>query len=145
MDSLSDSELSAIPSPPDIDMIESVYSSGFEPPTSQLSTVENLSFSSQLSSSGPPQLPTTNSVLFTKNLFTRTLLNTDPPTVRYTCTQPQCKFFPKPAKLTGNPNINLWKHYYSSHPRIVAKYKGNEKYPPPQSEVHIGYIVCNLT
>ena len=130
MDTLSDSELSVIPSPPDVDMSESVYSSGFEPSTSQLSNVESLSFSSQLSSSGSSQLPTTSSVLFTKNLFTRTLLNTDPPTVRYTCTQPQCKFFLKQLNSPAIPTATSESTTTARILKLLPNTKATRYLPP---------------
>ena len=46
-----------------------------------------------------PQLPKSDSVLFTASLFSRTLLDTTPATVQLHCLQPRYKYAPKPQRL----------------------------------------------
>ena len=44
----------------------------------------------------PPSrmMPPTQSLLFTKELYSRILLETNPPTIKMECTQPNCRYSP---------------------------------------------------
>jgi hypothetical protein len=86
----------------------------------------------------PPglMLPPTHSELFTKLLYSRVLLQTNPRTVKVTCLQPNCGYSPTPqtpaqaATSTGN----LWKHYSSKHQAaLVAIKKTNTTLSSPSS------------
>jgi len=53
-----------------------------------------------------PGLASTDSDLFTSGLFSRTLLETTPPTVQLRCLQPGCLYAPKPQLLSFNQTGN---------------------------------------
>ena len=71
------------------------------------------------------QLPPTTSTLYSKNLYTRTLLDTKPPTIQVRCTQYNCTYAPSPRPLLFNTTSNLWKHYENSHPQIYRSAKND--------------------
>jgi len=62
-----------------------------------------------------------DSVLYTENLFSRTLLETSPPNIQLRCTQPECSYAPKPHLLSYKQTSNLWTHYNNSHAEISTK------------------------
>ena len=53
-----------------------------------------------------PGLASTDSDLFTSSLFSRTLLETTPPTMQLRCLQPGCLYAPKPQLLSFNQTGN---------------------------------------
>jgi hypothetical protein len=59
------------------------------------------------------------SYIFTHGLFKRTLLETDPPSVQYTCLQSLCNYFTKVigTKLQSTSNLN--QHYIIYHKAIL--------------------------
>ena len=70
-----------------------------------------------------PRLASTDSDLFTSGLFSRTLLETTPPTVQLHCLQPGCLYAPKPQLLSFNQTGNYWAHYYHIHPQVAEAFK----------------------
>ena len=69
---------------------------------------------------GPPLviLPKTNAYIFTRGLFRRTLLSTDPPSVQYECTQLSCVYLVTIATIRVASTGNLIKHYLHCHKGI---------------------------
>lgn len=94
---------------------ESLFSPSLSPSSPQ-------QIEQQLMQEQPPQhvvLPPTTSYLFNQKLFSRTLLDTHPPTVQVKCLQPGCRYAPipqpvRPPQSTGN----LVKHYEHKHPAV---------------------------
>ena len=83
-----------------------------------------------------PMLPPSTSVLFTKSMYSRVILETTPPTFRTTCLQPNCGYSPSPQLLTQTvaSTGNLWKHYTLKHPMIAYTLKrGNNALPSSPS------------
>jgi hypothetical protein len=72
-------------------------------------------------------LPTITSILFSKNLFSRTLLETDPPKVRFICQQDGCQYSPSPQLLSNPATSNLWKHYNQKHSSVAYALKNFDK------------------
>ena len=70
-----------------------------------------------------PKLASTDSDLFTLGLFSRTLLETAPPTMQLRCLQPGCLYAPKPQLLSFNQTSNYWSHYYHMHPQVAEAFK----------------------
>jgi hypothetical protein len=77
----------------------------------------------QLSARPSRQLPPTQSVLFTKNLYSRTILDTHPAKMQYICMQQGCSYSPEPRQLSYNTTSNLWKHIEQRHPAIFESIK----------------------
>lgn len=77
----------------------------------------------------PPRtmLPPSSSPLFAKNLYMRTLLDTTPPTIRVTCSQPDCGYSPQPLVFSDKSTGNLWKHYTQKHPQISFSMRKNDQ------------------
>jgi hypothetical protein len=75
-----------------------------------------------LNTSSIRQLPASDSVLFSAGLYSRTLLDTSPPTVQLRCLQPGCTHIPKPQLLTFKQTSNYWTHYKYLHLEIAALY-----------------------
>jgi len=73
------------------------------------------------------KLPVTTSSLFKQNLYTRTLLETVPPTIRIICQQPNCGYSPLPQPFSVNSTSNLWKHYNQKHPSVSFALKTSDK------------------
>lgn len=62
-------------------------------------------------------LPLTSSKLFTKGLYRREILDTQPPTIRMACLQPNCNY----STVQGLQLLstgNLWRHYSLKHPTV---------------------------
>jgi hypothetical protein len=76
----------------------------------------------------PPRtmLPPSSSPLFVKNLYMRTLLDTTPPTIRVTCSQPDCGYSPQPLVFSDKSTGNLWKHYTQKHSQISFSMRKND-------------------
>jgi hypothetical protein len=72
-----------------------------------------------------PQLPKSDSPLFKDGLFSRTLLDTTPPTVQLKCMQPVCDYSPKPHSMNYSSTSNYWTHYKSVHPEVAILYNQN--------------------
>jgi hypothetical protein len=72
-----------------------------------------------------PQLPKSDSPLFKDGLFSRTLLDTIPPTVQLKCMQPACNYSPKPHSMDHSSTSNYWTHYKSVHPEVAILYNQN--------------------
>ena len=53
-----------------------------------------------------PELPSIDSTLFSSNLFSRTLLDTIPPTVQLNCLQLGCIYAPKPQLVSHKQTSN---------------------------------------
>ena len=70
-----------------------------------------------------PRLPNTQSPLFLKNVFSRTLLSTSPVTMKIVCMQDGCNYKPKPKLLSWNITSNLWRHVQSMHPSLFEAIK----------------------
>jgi hypothetical protein len=70
-----------------------------------------------------PQLPATSSALFSKQLFSRILLETTPPSVQFACLQPSCEYSPSTRSIKDNTTSNLWKHLERVHPLIYHAVK----------------------
>lgn len=70
-----------------------------------------------------PRLPNTQSPLFLKNVFSRTLLSTSPVTMKIVCMQDSCNYKPKPKLLSWNITSNLWRHVQSMHPALFEAIK----------------------
>jgi hypothetical protein len=83
----------------------------------------------------PPgrMLPPTSSVLFTKLLYSRLILDSNPPTVKMTCLQPDCGYSPTPQLLSQTSTGNLWKHYTQKHPTVAYTTKGHKITPSSPS------------
>ena len=77
---------------------------------------------------GAPILPRTSSNLFSENLYTRVIVDTRPPQIRYICQQPHCQYIAPLAPLDNKYTSNLWKHYDHVHP-VKPKLPEN-KYTP---------------
>ena len=82
-------------------------------PTLHLPTLQPLQLHQTAQKS---KLAATDSDLFTLGLFSRTLLETTPPTIQLRCLQPGCSYTPKPQLLSFNQTGNYWAHYYHQHP-----------------------------
>jgi hypothetical protein len=74
-----------------------------------------------------PRLASTDSDLFTLGLFSRTLLETTPPTMQLRCLQPGCLYTPKPQLLSFTQTGNYWAHYYHLHPQVAEAIKPTSK------------------
>ena len=72
-----------------------------------------------------PELPGIDSTLFSSNLFSRTLLDTIPPTVQLKCLQLGCIYAPKPQLVSHKQTSNYWTHYKHSHPEIYVIHNPN--------------------
>ena len=70
-------------------------------------------------------LPKSDSPLFTASLFSRTPLETTPPTVQLQCMQLGCKYSLKPQLLDYSIISNYWTHYKNVHPEIAMLYNQN--------------------
>jgi hypothetical protein len=70
-----------------------------------------------------PGLSSTDSNLFALGLFSRTLLETTPPTMQLRCLQAGCSYTPKPQLLSFNQTGNYWTHYYNVHPQVATAVK----------------------
>jgi hypothetical protein len=67
------------------------------PPTPFVQPVGLQSFLPQpIRSHKKPSMPESTSELFTAGLCSRTLLDTNPPTIQIRCLQPGCSYTPKP-------------------------------------------------
>ena len=73
------------------------------------------------------QLPASDSVLFSAGLYSRTLLDTHPPTMQLRCLQLGYMHTPKRQLLTFKQTSNYWTHYKYSHPEIAALYIKSSK------------------
>jgi hypothetical protein len=78
-------------------------------------------------------LPLTSSILFTKLLYSRLILDSNPPTVKVTCLQPGCGYSPTPQLLSQTSTGNLWKHYTQKHPMVAYTTKGGHNTTTPLS------------
>ena len=83
----------------------------------------------------PPgrMLPPTTSILFTMLLYSRLILDSNPPTVKMTCLQPNCGYSPTPQLLSQTSTGNLWKHYSQKHPTVAYTTKGHKITPSSPS------------
>lgn len=72
-----------------------------------------------------PQLPKSDLPLFKDSLFSRTLLDTTPPTVQLKYMQPVCDYSPKPHSMDHSSTSNYWTHYKSVHPEVAILYNQN--------------------
>ena len=106
---MSDSELSDIPEDLDDhdihDSIDGVFSSS--------------SLSLPLSSNATLPLPT-HSTLFTKSLYSRTILSGRPNKMQYVCMQEGCSYMPEAKPLSQNTTSNLWRHIELKHPTVFT-------------------------
>jgi hypothetical protein len=88
----------------------------------ELPPLRRTSYSSQSQSQSntQPTLPKTMAYVFTHGLFKRTLLDTDPPSVQYSCLQPSCNYSTKSigTKLQSTGNLN---QHYTVHHKGVPK------------------------
>ena len=86
--------------------------------------------SSQISVSLPQHpkavLPQSSSRLFTKGLYRRELLDTQPITVKIICLQPGCGYSAPPQGLKQSSTGNLWRHYAQRHPAISYTLKNDK-------------------
>lgn len=78
-------------------------------------------------------LPPTTSILFTKLLYSRLILDSNPPTVKMTCLQPGCGYSPAPQLINQTSTGNLWKHYSQRHPTIAYTMKSQKNIPSSPS------------
>jgi hypothetical protein len=67
------------------------------------------------------QLPDSTSILFSKGLFYRTILDTVPTRIQYQCLQINCGYTPS-QPLKNQTTSNLWKHLKNQHPLVYAEY-----------------------
>lgn len=83
----------------------------------------------------PPglMLPPTTSILFTKLLYSRLILDSNPPTIKITCLQPGCGYSPTPQVINQTSTGNLWKHYSQKHPTIAYTMKNQTNIPSGSS------------
>ena len=92
------------------------------------------------------QLPASDSVLFSAGLYSRTLLDTRPPTMQLRCLQPGCMHTPKRQLLTFKQTSNYWSHYKYSHPEIAALYiKSSKQSQGSQSSSHASDVSTLFT
>jgi hypothetical protein len=92
-------------------------SSLFPPPQFEINLPTLLSPTLQLRCTAKkPKLASTDSNLFAFSLFSRTLLETTPPTVQLHCLQPKCLYALKPQLLSFNQTGNYEAYYYYIHP-----------------------------
>jgi hypothetical protein len=80
-----------------------------------------------------PMLPPTTSILFTKLLYSRLILDSKPPTVKITCLQPDCGYSPTPQVVNQTSTGNLWKHYSQKHLTIAYTTKNQKNIPSRSS------------
>jgi len=80
-----------------------------------------------------PMLPPTTSILFTKHLYSRSILDSNPPLLKMTCRQPNCRYSPTPQPLSQSSTGNLWKHYTQKHPTIAYTMKSGGNTPSSPS------------
>jgi hypothetical protein len=99
----------------------------------------------QLRHTRKPELPKSDSILFSAGLFSRTLLDTIPPTIQLKCLQPQCIYTPKPQPLDYTITSNYWTHYKHTHPKIAAIYNPKLQEPSSQSSSHTSDIATFFT
>ena len=69
-----------------------------------------------------PSLPESDSILFAKGLYSRTILDVTPSKISFKCLQPHCKYTPSQPTKTQTTS-NLWKHLQTQHPAIHAQYR----------------------
>ena len=123
---MSDSELSDVPEDLDDYVVDednsnaSVFSSSSLslPQSSNDGIFSSSSLSLPQSSTAILQLPATHSTLFTKNLYSRTILRGSPNKMQYTCTQENCSYMPEAKPVSQNTTSNLWRHIELKHPAI---------------------------
>ena len=92
-----------------------------------------------------PELPKSDSLLFSAGLFSCTLLDTTPATVQLQCLQPQCDYAPKPQRLDYTITSNYWTHYKHTHPKVAALYNPNSQEPNSQSSSHTSNVATFFT
>ena len=93
-----------------------------------------------------PRLPESDSELFKARLFSRTLLETNPPTIQVRCLQPGCSYTPKPQGLLVKQTSNYWTHYYNVHPAIASVYRpDHNKISGSQSSSHATSVATLFT
>jgi hypothetical protein len=80
-----------------------------------------------------PMLPPTTSILFTKQLYSRSILEGNPPLLKITCLQPSCRYSPTPQPLSQSSTGNLWKHYTQKHPTVAYTMKSDKNTPSSPS------------
>ena len=67
-------------------------------------------------------LPDSDSILFSKGLYSRTIFDNAPSRISFKCLQPHCKYTPSQL-IKMQTTSNLWKHLKTQHPVIHAQYK----------------------
>ena len=72
---------------------------------------------------GKPRLDSTTSPLFTAKAFTRKILDTQPPTILYTCMQAGCNYVLTQRANSGSTS-KLWKHYKCKHAKPERELRG---------------------
>jgi hypothetical protein len=98
----------------------SLASTSPEPKLPILPSSSRQSMSSIRSSIKPTPTPRnkmlkTNAYVFTAGLFKRTLLDTSPASILYTCLQPECTFTTLAVSTKILSTDNLLKHFYARH------------------------------
>ena len=92
-----------------------------------------------------PMLPPTTSILFTKQLYSRSILDSNPPLLKMTCLQPNCNYSPTPQPLSQSSTGNLWKHYNQKHPTVAYTMKSDKNAPSsPSSSISSFFEPRNL-
>lgn len=115
---MSDSELSDVPEDLDDYIINednsnaSVFSSSslslpLLPQSSNDGVFSSSSLSLPQSSIAILQLPVSHSTLFTKNLYSRTIIRGSPNKIQYACTQENCLYTPEAKPVSQNTISNL--------------------------------------
>jgi hypothetical protein len=66
-------------------------------------------------------LPDSESILFTKGLYSRTILDSTFSKILFKCMQPFCTYAPSQPTKTQTTS-NLWKHIKTQHPLVHTKY-----------------------
>ena len=89
-------------------------------------------------------LPLMSSKLFTKGLYHREILDTQPPTIRMACLQPNYNY----SIVQGLQPLsmgNLWRHYSLKHPAVsYALKKGNSQPSRASSSISSFFSPCSL-
>jgi len=117
---MSDSELSDVP--------EDIDDHDIHEDDSNDGAFSSSSLSLPPSSSATLQLPVTHSTLFTKNLYSRTILRGRPNKMQYACMQEGCSYMPEARPLSQNTTSNLWRHIELKHPTVFnASSKSSRK------------------
>jgi hypothetical protein len=145
---MSDSELSDVPEDLDDYIINednsnaSVFSSSSLslpslPQSSNDGVFSSSSLSLPQSSTVILQLLVTHSTLFTKNLYSRTIIRGSPNKIQYAYTQENCSYTPEAKLVSQNTTSNLWRHIELKHLAIFKASSKSTRKPQDKDDISL--------